>query len=491
MSVFTKLPAQLRAGSRSILLCMAMASTLLMPLAHAQLLPKPATAPATAPAAAPVQKPAMNADQLALSKLQDVNDVMAKLEEYKSKNDLLRQSYALRRLSEMRPYAGGLLWELARTYALLNDRSGAYDAMLKLQQQGFNYDPTGDVDFKNLQDTKVYKYIVQGLQANAKPFGGGKVAFTIQSDVEQLESLAFDPTRNRFLAASASTGEILAVDLTGKTSAFIAPNDDNGLFGVFSLLVDPARNAFYVGSTAIPSYKKFDTTTFGQGGIFQFELSTGKFVKKFPIPFDGKAHVISAMAVAPSGEVYATDAATNAIYQLRAGKLNLLFQSPELVSVRGVAVTDDHKFLYISDYERGLFVASLERSEVRQLVAVNQNFGGIDGVYSYKNQIIAIQNGTSPMRVLRASLGGQGVSGVKPLEANKADLQFPTFGTLKGNQLYFIANSQRDYYDGNGKIVPGHKPERRKIYVVNADFAQSAPLPMLAPTPGGTPGGHN
>jgi hypothetical protein len=483
MSVFAKLPTLLRARSLSIVLCTVMASTLLTSLTQAQLLGKPATSPAAAPT--PVQKPALNADELALSKLQDVNDVLAKLAEYESKKDLLRQSYALRRLAEMRPYAGGIMWELARTYALLNDRSAAYDAMLKLQQQGFNFDPTGDADFKNLQDTKVYKYIVEGLQANAKPFGSGKVAFTIQSDVEQIESLVFDPTRNRFLAASASTGEILAVDMTGKTSAFIKPDDDNGLFGVFSLLIDPARNALYVGSTAIPSYKNFDTTTFGQGGIFQFELNSGKFVKKFPIPFDGKAHLISAMTVAPSGEVYATDAATNSIYQLRAGKLNMLFQSPELISVRGIAVTDDHKFLYISDYERGLFVASLERSEVRQLIAVNQNFGGIDGVYSYKNQIIAIQNGTSPTRILRASLGAQGVTGVKPLEANKADLKFPTFGTFKGNQLYFIANSQRDYYDGEGKIVPGHKAERRKIYMVNADFAQSAPLPMLAPTSGG------
>jgi hypothetical protein len=414
-----------------------------------------------------------------------VGPVMEKLAEYKAKKDLLRQSYALKRLSQLRPYAGGIMWELARTYSLLKDNSGAYDAMLRLQQQGFNYDASNDPDFKNVSNTKVWKYVLEGLAANAKPFGGGKVAFTIQNDAAQIESLAFDATRNRFFSASATTGEIFTVDYSGKTQPFAAPNDENGLFGVFSLAVDAARNALYVGSTAVPSYKSFDSTTYGQGGIVQFELSTGKFVKRFPLPFDGKAHIISAMTVAPSGEVYAADAGIQGVYQLRAGKLTPLFQSPDFTSLRGIAVTSDQKFLYLSDYENGLYIASLERNQVRALTAKNQNLGGIEGMYTYKNQIIAIQNGTSPTRILRIALGGNGISSVQPLEANKPEMATPTFGAIKGSDLYFIANSQRDLYDGAGTILPGEKAERRKIYQVNVEFATApAPvLPMLARPP--------
>ncbi len=433
--------------------------------------------PSATPEPAPVQSP----DELALAAMSDVNAVMAKLEEYKTKKDLRRQAYAYKRLSELRPYAGGILWELARTYAMINERTGAFDTMLRLQQQGFNFDPTGDSAFDNIKDSKVFKYVVEGLQTNAKPFGDGKVAFTIQNDAEQIESLVFDPTRNRFFAASAATGEIFSVDLAGKTKPFITATKENGLFGVYSMAVDAAHDLLYVGTTSLPSFKGFDESTFGQGGIAQFDLSTGKLRAKYALPFDAKARVISAMTVAPNGDVYAVEVLSNTVYQLRSGKLAPLFNSPEFSSLRGIAVTDDHKFLYLSDYENGLFIASLERNQIRSLSMKNQNLGGIDGVYAYKNQIIALQNGTSPTRVLRVLLGAKGVEQVQPLEANKDAMSVPSFGTIKGNQIYFIANSQRDLYDGNGKILPGEKPVRRQIYAVDADFGVQTQPPGVGP----------
>ena len=430
--------------------------------ANAQPAPVPSAAPAVDKAPfltpssnakpAPAPAPVLSADELALAAISDVNILLAKLEEYKTKKDLKRQAYTYKRLSELRPYAGGILWELARSYAMINERTGAFDTMLRLQQQGFNFDPTGDVAFDNIKESKVFKYVVEGLQNNAKPFGEGKVAFTIQNDAAQIESLVFDPTRNRFFAASAATGEIFSVDLAGKTKPFISAGKENGLFGVYSMAVDATRDLLYVGTTSLPSFKDFDPNTFGRGGIAQFELSTGKLRAKYALPFDEKAHVISAMTVAPNGDVYAVDVATNTVYQLRAGKLMPLFSSPEFISLRGIAVTDDHKFLYLSDYESGLFIASLERNQIRLLSAKNQNLGGIDGLYAYKNQIIALQNGTSPTRVLRVLLGANGIEQVQPLEANKTAMSVPSFGAIKGNQIYFIANSQRDLYDVNGKI---------------------------------------
>ena len=474
-------------------------SGLWLSTAHAQTTPTQAApaaqtqtkAPFLTPGpAAPAAAPVLSADELALAAISDVNVLMSKLEEYKAKKDLKRQAYVYKRLSELRPYAGGILWELARTYSMINERTGAFDTMLRLQQQGFNFDPIGDAAFDNIKESKVFKYVVEGLQTNAKPFGEGKVAFTIQSDVAQIESLVFDPTRNRFFAGSVATGEIFSVDLAGKTKPFISPSKANGLFGVYSMTIDAARDLLYVGTTALPSFKNFDPNTLGLGGIAQFELSTGKLKAKFALPFDEKAHVISAMTVAPNGDVYAVDVATNTVYQLRAGKLMPLFNSAEFTSLRGIAVTDDHKFLYISDYESGLFIASLERSQIRLLTAKNQNLGGIDGVYAYRNQIIALQNGTSPTRVIRVLLGANGVDKVQPLEANKTAMSVPSFGTLKGNQIYFIANSQRDVYDVNGKISPGAKPARRQIYTVDADFGvqtQPAGVGPLLPSPVATP----
>ena len=78
-------------------------------------------------------------------------------------------------------------------------------------------------------------------------------------------------------------------------------------------------------------------------------------------------------------------------------------------------------------------------------------------------------------------LGAKGVEQVQPLEANKDAMSVPSFGTIKGNQIYFIANSQRDLYDGNGKILPGEKPVRRQIYAVDADFGVQTQPPGVGP----------
>ena len=65
---------------------------------------------------------------------------------------------------------------------------------------------------------------------------------------------------------------------------------------------------------------------------------------------------------------------------------------------------------------------------------------------------------------------GTGITSLQPLEAGKPDMLSPTYGALKGNDFYFIANSQRDLYDATGKIMAGEKPERRRIYKIDPKF---------------------
>ncbi|MBK8069438.1 MAG: hypothetical protein IPK27_18000 [Rhodanobacteraceae bacterium] len=136
-------------------------------------------------------------------------------------------------------------------------------------------------------------------------------------------------------------------------------------------------------------------------------------------------------------------------------------------------MSPDQRYLYFVDYELGLRVADLSKSEIRELAMDLQNLGGIDGLSYYQGQLIAVQNGTIPTRVIRIKLGDDRVSvvGVQPLEANKDELVMPTFGTLVGDDFYFIANSQRDVYAADGKPMEGVLPEDRVLYKVSARFA--------------------
>jgi hypothetical protein len=84
-----------------------------------------------------------------------------------------------------------------------------------------------------------------------------------------------------------------------------------------------------------------------------------------------------------------------------------------------------------------------------------------------------------PVRVMRISPEASGNFAMRPLEANKPALSAPTFGTLVNSKLYLIANSQRDQYDANGKIVDGVKPTRRQIYVIDPNFGARRKIPTL------------
>jgi sugar lactone lactonase YvrE len=415
-----------------------------------------------------------------LAKITDPNQLLTKLEQFKAEKSLPKQAEVLKRLLQLRPYAGGLQWELARVYALMDDKTGAYDTLINLQKAGYNFDPSGDKDFKNIEGTGVYAYVIKNLKENSKPYGKGAPAFTLQNDTPMIESFTYDEKGKRFFAASARTGEIFSVDATGKTTPFIKPSAENGLSGVFALAVDAKNNRLYVSSTHLRSFDHFQQARYGQGGLYQFELSSGKFLKQFGVPADGMPHLYSALTVASSGEVYAADAAARAVFQLRGDAFRQLFQSEQLGALRGIAVSADHKFLYLSDFETGLYLADLEKNEIRALELRGQNLGGIDGLYVWRDTLICLQNGFSPARVIRVALNKdqRSLRLVQPLEASKPKMIVPTFGAMVGDVVYFIANSQRDLYNQNGEIGAGEKPERRVIYQADVKFTYGQELKL-------------
>ena len=57
-----------------------------------------------------------------------------------AEKDYLTFRRSLQRLHKLRPYNGGYMYQLVIAYALLDEKSKAYDLMLRMQQQGLGYD---------------------------------------------------------------------------------------------------------------------------------------------------------------------------------------------------------------------------------------------------------------------------------------------------------------------------------------------------------------
>ncbi len=457
---------------RCRLTALALALLLTCPTLWAQALPSPPPPPPTD-------------TQIALAKNDDIGDLMTKAREWYEAGDLRRSTYALERLGQLRPFNGAFQFKLAQAYAEQDQKTPVYDLLLKMQAQGLAFDPSTMPEiFEPVSRTDAYRFIVESLQRNFEPFGQGKVSYTVDSDVELLESIAYDDKREQLLLGSGRTGEVFLIDADGKPTLLAAPSATAPWWGALALAVDSKRDALWLATTALPHYQSFAPDDLGIGAILRLRLSDGKLLEHYPIPIDGKPHVVGAMAVAGNGDVYAVDGVSNTIYKISGGQLEQLLTLPEATSLRGIALHPSEKLLYLSDYEMGLQLVDLDEQKVYVINAGNHNFGGIEHLSWYDGHLIAIQNFNPPQRVMRIGLApnGRAVTAMGPLEANKPAMKRLTLGAIGGDTFYFIANSQRDFYAPNGRLFEGVEAEARVIYQLSPRFGLQTMKDLRSPS---------
>lgn len=425
------------------------------------------------PASPPFDPAKLTQEQIAHVEAPDALMRLAVL--YKQSTDYQRLSWTLERLIGLRPNVGELRLTLATTYAMLGKKSEAYDALLKLQRAGYGYDLSDNPNFSKVADTKVWGYIVDNLKKNLDPFGEGKVAFTLPGGDTLFDSIAWDAKRQRFLVGSVRDGSIRSVDKNGRTIDFIKAGADNGLWSIYALAVDADNDVLYVASTSSVYFKGFDQADYGKAGVFEFSLADGKLLEKYVLTPDSQPRTLSSIAVGKGGKVFAADGLRNIIYRVDGGALKPLLENPKLTSLRGMAVSGDGRLLYFADYAMGVFGIDLAAGRAFDLQYDPEKLalGGIDGLSWYDNHLITIQSGMSPKRVIRLSLSADGhaVIDSMPLDAGHPQFEMPTYGTVAGDSLYFIANSQKNQYDSYGNPKDEAKLKAVEVFRTNLLFA--------------------
>jgi sugar lactone lactonase YvrE len=446
---------------------------------------KPAQTPQEAAKAEMIKKAvALTRDQIMQS--HDPNALRKLAQIYTDAGEPEHMQWTLERLTQLFPNSGNLRVQLAMIYAGEGKKSETYDTLLRLINQGYYYDLGNDQRFDGAHGTKVWDYIVKTFEDNDKPFGEGKVAFDLPKGDNLYESIAWDPKRKQFLVGSVRDGGIYLADGKGGIKDFIKADAANGLMAVFGLAVDAAHDRLYAISNGVAHFNHFDAAMVGKAGVFEFVLSSGKFVRSALLPVDDGKHILSSITIDPTGKVYAADGVVQQIYKYDNGALKLITGNSSLTGIRGLAVSGDGRTLYFADTVLGLFGLDLGQDKPFTL-GYDQNrlaLGGIDGLYWYDNTLVAIQSGMSPKRVMRLKLSDDGRSIVmpQPLDAAQPAFGLPTVGAVVGDDLYFIANSQRGMYDNLGALTDAAKLEPEHIFRSNLRYAWDA-KPRAMPVP--------
>lgn len=359
-----------------------------------------------------------------------------------------------------RPDNPNMKYNLAGAQALAGNAHEALALLNTLAEMGLVYDAAADEDFNALREAEAFKILVKKFAQNKTPVGRSTVAFKLPEKDLITESVAYDPKTSAFFVGSVHKRKIVRIDQKGTSRDFAT--SQAGLWSVMGMKVDAARGALWACSAVVPEMQGYKKEDDGRAGVFKFEIKSGQLLKSYLISNQPQAHVFGDLTIRANGDVYISDSVSPAIYRITRVKDELeLFMTSDLFrSPQGLTFSSDEKYLFVADYSVGIIKVDPATKLANKIAAPeNMAFTTVDGMYFYKNSLLAIQNGINPHRVVRFFLNQNydRLERASVIEANNARFNEPTLGVLVRDTFYYIANSQWSSFNQDKTIFPLEK----------------------------------
>ncbi|MGQ0659259.1 SMP-30/gluconolactonase/LRE family protein [Sphingosinicella sp.] len=295
------------------------------------------------------------------------------------------------------------------------------------------------------------------LEGNRSRVQASRLAALVPADHRLVEGITWDPADRRLFATTVVDRSLL---VHGGGRWRRVPIASAG--SLFGLALDPRTGGIYrllwVASGRVEQTPAPETAF---RGLIAVDRNTLREVRRIAAPEGGSP---ADLTVDLSGTLYASDPASGAIYRARPAEstLSVLVPPGRLVNPQGLAMAPSGRWLYASDYVRGLAIIDPQSGDMARLESdVATMLDGIDGLSWFRGGLIAIQNGTSPRRILhlRLSPNGRRIVAVRIIESAHPDWGEPTLGVVMGQSLLYVADAQWERY-GPGGAVTGEGPTR-------------------------------
>lgn len=359
----------------------------------------------------------------------------------------------------LRPYHGGIVFELAAAHAAAGRMDEAADWLKVAAEMGFVFQTEGREDLRACRGHAACRDALAALERNRQPKATSAIAFTLAVPRLLPEGLAYDAASDSFFVSSVRQRLILKVGPSRQPQPFA--DRSAGLWAALGLAIDAPRKRLWVATAAMAEMADAMPADEGKSALVALDLATGSRIARYDLP-PGRPHVLGDVIVAPNGDVFTTDSISPALYRLPAGggALEPLAAGEPFVSLQGLALSADGTRLFVADYAKGLFAVDLDSRRVRLLDAPRAaGILGIDGLYRAGDALIGVQNGSAPPRLLRLAVEGDRVTSVEVVDAGHPSAPDPTLGVVVGNRFYYIGNSQWESARPGGQVDPAVKQE--------------------------------
>jgi len=350
-------------------------------------------------------------------------------------------------LDQLRPLTPGnvrVLYNVAAADAVLGNTRKALAELTELAASGVVSDLSADTDFTSLRQTPEYAAAVRQMDLNRQPVMHSTLVRQLERPDMLPEDIAYDAKKRSFLVSSVTGAQVVRIG--GEAFA-------KARWSTLAIRVDAARRLLWAASAWLPHCGSCRAEDKDKTALVSFNLDTGAMTGEFPSPVPG---MFGDMTIAGNGDIFVSEGIHGAVFRFSHGRYERLDTPGEFPSPQTPALSRDERTLYIPDYARGIAALDLKTHEVRWLqpgpgIVLN----GIDGLYVYRDSFLAVQNGTTPERIVRFSLDLQRQ---QILETNYPELGEPTHGTLVGDEFYFLANTGWNEYGEDGKKKPASAP---------------------------------
>jgi hypothetical protein len=379
----------------------------------------------------------------------DYDDARAELVAAYRAKDYAAMQVAARKALAARPGYPGAKFNLALAQALSGEAQSALDTLQALAASGVDFGVNGMPEFgalASLPGWADYETVIRSLN---RPAGNAAIAFQHDTGDFVPEGIAVDADGRLYLG-SIRHGTIVRL---GTETEILS--DGSGHWSVFGMRLD-GEGGLWFASAAVPEFAG-DPADAGRTGLFRLDLDSRRIDTRALLPDVGEAQVLGDFVFLDEQTILATESLTGRLYRydVASAEFSELVGPGSLRSMQGLVLDASGDYLYVADYVGGLFRVRLSDNSVERIESGGTiSLFGIDGLYRHGRELIAIQNGVRPHRVVGLSLSEEGtqVTASRVLARGLEEFDEPTLGVVRGDTFYFVANSHWNRFDHDGNL---------------------------------------
>jgi hypothetical protein len=392
----------------------------------------------------------------------EYKSIQQKLRSARTNHDWSASLTSANDLSRLLNGAPNSLLELARAEVHEDDFTGSFRELQQFVQMGQSTDLlASSTEFTPLSGQPEFDTIQAGMKENRNAVSLGTTVFRIPDPDLLTEDLDYDPNTKRFFITTVRGKKIISADLGGTITEF-AKSPDN--WPLLAIKIDPSHGVLWVSEVALPGFVFVPEKDWGTSVVLCYELKTGKLLHRIGGP-PGSA--LGDMTLTANGEVIISDGGGGGVYRIQPdGERLERLDAGDFISPQTPAVLSDNKRIFVPDYLRGIGLLEIATKQVRWLNMEGRfALNGIDGLYLEGETLFAVQNGTSPERVVAFQLNPAftKILSATIIERSTETLGDPTHGVIVGDNFYYLANSGWDTIDDRGNLNPGAHPSAALI----------------------------